>query len=488
MRRRTALVLFVALACAHGTVAPSRRAELPSRQRDAQAGGFYLQPAGVADDYPEEARPVEKMRRDLAVVRQLPAKYLRFGIGWDSVETRPGQYDWSEWDAVFALLKDAGVTPLPYVCYTPKWLHPDDEKDYWRRPPEPARFASFVAALVARYRGQAPSWELWNEPDNDSYWLGTADQFGALIEQGARAVRAADPDAKVVLGGMSKGRSPFLEALLANPAVARAVDVVNVHGYLETWDPARAEEYPERIEAAARLVREKTPRADLWLAEFGYGDWRRPDGRPSEWTYAVHDYEHTEAFQAVALLRAHVLALATQNLSLTTWYRVDDLPAAAEVIGDENNKHLGLVAANGRLKPAFHALSLYERLFSEPVRLADARAEIRAGPETIVHVFETQSGAFLVAAWLRSATLPPGANPAGRSPDARQDTVSIHLPIAPGAKLDVFDPLTGDRTASPAMLDGPLLTRIALRGDGIFVARVSSQNRSSSRDESTRSR
>ena len=146
----------------------------------------------------------------LALVRAVGARHLRFAVGWDSTEVEPGKYDWSAWDALFGLLREAGVTPLPYVCYTPRWLTPSDPKDFWRRPADPRRFARFVSALVERYRGQAPSWELWNEPDNELYWLGTAEQFARLVEAGARAVRTADPAARVVLGGMSKGRSPFL--------------------------------------------------------------------------------------------------------------------------------------------------------------------------------------------------------------------------------------------------------------------------------------
>src|SRR5438067_6049819 len=357
--RSLAVAFSVALACAHSVPAPASHEALPSRLRESRADGFYLQPAGLADDYPEESDPVAKMRRDIGVLHRAGTTYLRFAVGWDSTESQPGKYDWSEWDALFALLREAGITPLPYVCYTPRWLHPEDAKDFWRRPADPARFAGFVAAAATRYRGQVPSRELWHEPDNDYYWLGTVEEYAALVKAGAQAVRAADPAARVVLGGMSKWRSPFLEELLRRFAAGREVDVINLHGYLETWDAARSEEYPARIEAVAQLARDTAPRADLWLAEFGYSDWRRPDGRPSEGSYAVHDYEHTTPFQAAALFRAHVLALASQRLSLTAWYRVDDLPAGETVIGDENNKHLGIVDARGNPKPAFHAFRLF---------------------------------------------------------------------------------------------------------------------------------
>jgi len=487
--RRLAAALALVLACARAPVPPPASGTktapaanpLPSRQRDQGPDGFFLQPAGLADDYPEESAPVEKMKRDLATMRAVGAQQLRFAVGWDSIETEPGKYDWKVWDALFALVREAGVTPLPYVCYTPRWLTPADPKDFWRRPADPGRFARFMSALVQRYRGQAPSWELWNEPDNDYYWLGTVEEFAKLVEAGARSVRAADPAARVVLGGMSKGRSPFLEELLGRYQVGRSVDVISLHGYLETWDSGRSEEYPARIEAVARLARETAPQADLWLAEFGYSNWRMPDGRPSQWSYAVHGYEHTDRFQAVALFRAHVLALATQRLSLTTWYRIDDLPPAEGVIGDDNNKHLGIVDEQGRPKPAFHALRLYEQLLARPVRLADARAQVYAGGQTIVHVFEARSGDVVVAAWLRSAV--GGGDPGGRADDPREDAVAVRLPVGPGAELTAFDVTTGDPVRTDAVLDGSLLSGIHLRGDSIFVARIAPKAVSPPRQE-----
>src|SRR5437868_1711279 len=204
--RSLAVAFSVALACAHSVPAPASHEVLPSRLRESRADGFYLQPAGLADDYPEESDPVAKMRRDIGVLHRAGTTYLRFAVGWDSTESQPGKYDWSEWDALFALLREAGITPLPYVCYTPRWVHPEDAKDFWRRPADPARFARFMSAAAQRYRGQVLSWELWNEPDNEQYWLGTVEQYARLVEAGARAVRAAGPGGRGGVGGVSEGR------------------------------------------------------------------------------------------------------------------------------------------------------------------------------------------------------------------------------------------------------------------------------------------
>jgi hypothetical protein len=444
MARRCALLLCLALACPRPTPTAN---ELPSRARDTDAQGFYAQPAALAEDFPEETSGPGKVRRDFTAAQTAGARYLRFAVGWDGVESAPGKYDWRLWDIVFRIAAETGITPLPYICYTPKWLNADP-KDYWRTPPDdPARFGAFMEAISRRYA--APSWELWNEPDNQLYWLGSAAQFAALVRAGAAGIRRGDPRAKIVLGGMSKGRSPFLEATLRE--TADVVDVVNLHGYLETWDERRAEDYPRFLAEVADLVRELAPRADLWLAEFGYSDWRRPDGRPSEWSYAVNEWEHTPAFQGVALLRAHALALGTGVLSLTAWYRIDDLPPSERVIGDENNKHLGILDVEGRRKPAFTALRLWNRLLADPVRPARADA-----PGAVVRAFEKRSGETVVLAWL------PSARKRG-TPAPKDAIVSVRLE-RPTAVADVYDPATGEPAGTAT------LSRVHLRGDSIFVA------------------
>src|SRR5581483_11791450 len=123
---------------------------------------------------------------------------------------------------------------IPYVCYTPRWASRSAGDDFWRQPPrDHARFAEFMKQIVARYRDQIHSWELWNEPDNPAYWLGSPEEYARLLEAGSRAAREADPHATIVLGGLAWNLE-FLETLLADGRAMSNVDVVNLHNYYET--------------------------------------------------------------------------------------------------------------------------------------------------------------------------------------------------------------------------------------------------------------
>lgn len=441
-----------------------------SRAAQTSPDGFYDQPVALCDDYPEESTTLEKIRGDFAIMREAGVHMLRFGVGWDEIETSPGHYDFSLWDQILAEAEKAGITLLPYVCYTPEWATPT-KKDFFRQPPsDPARFGAFMRTIALRYKGRIHSWELWNEPDLEAYWTGTADELAPMIIEGARQVRAADPSAVIVLGGMAKGRSPFFEELVREHRITDWVDVVNVHGYFETWSNDRIERYPARLAALADLLPKGRPAPDLWMAEFGYSSKRYADREASEWGVdVVHAYEHTPEHQAVALFESHVLALASGKLSLTAWYRIRDLPDGEAVIGDDNNRHLGIVDVNGRKKPSFYALSLYSRLFRGPTR--PFYADQGSGPsDRVVYVFEKKNGDAVVVGWLRSATRGEVRDASGYAKDERRETVRIPVPKGDYEKLVTYrvtGEIEGERTFSGDALEG-----VELRGDRPFIAEL----------------
>ncbi len=466
------LVPIVCIAMDAQTLTLTRSRFIFSRQAQQGVDGFYYQPAGLCEDYPEETTTAEKIEGDFDVLRRTGTKLLRVGIGWDAIEEQPGRYNWRFWDSMVQAAEREGVTLLPYVCYTPKWAA-QKKSDFWREPPRNLdRFGDFMFAIARRYRGKVKAWELWNEPDNRDYWRGSAKQYATMFAHAARSVRRADSNAVIVMGGLTQPPTgPFWKAFVRSGAGA-ALDGINFHGYLETWDESAAEGYPARIKAwmgaAAALA---PPRPDLWLAEFGYSDLRHAPVQGPGGISQIYEYEHTANFQAVALLRHHVLALSAQGLSLSAWFRIRDLPASEGVIGDDNNRHFGVLDMHGNAKPALQALRFWNALVDQPVRRLDVHEGADDKKVTQIYAFEKQNGAIVIAAWLRSSRKDEVIDQSGGATDERHETVSVALPDARPGTLRVYSAL-GEPVASRASYRKGVVSEIELTGGSIFMGEL----------------
>jgi beta-xylosidase len=109
---------------------------------------------------------------------------------------------------------------------------------------------------------------LWNEPNNLSHWDFHLDpdwkMFAALIREGVKAIRAVNPDLKIVLGGVSPIDPNFLK-LLGSYGVVDAVDIVAVHGFPLDWNHWSIHEWPQKIDEVRAAVGNKP----VWVSEAG---------------------------------------------------------------------------------------------------------------------------------------------------------------------------------------------------------------------------
>lgn len=439
MRGRVLAVLVVVLGgCAARPLPPA-------------APAFRAVPIGLCEDYPEESTSWEQVRADLALLRAAGIRDLRVSFGWDSIEPADDRFDWTFWDEFVRLAVDEhGIRLRPYLAYTPAWAAAPGEGEVWTRPPaDPRQFAEFVTAVAGRYGDRIDSWELWNEPDNPSYWTGTIAQFAALLHGGAAAVRAADPGATVVLGGIA-WNVEFLATLFAAYDAAAAVDVVNVHSYAETWSNDPLESVVPYIARVAAAIAAGGGDEPIWAAEVGYGSYRA-GARVSFDYMARYAYEHTADYQAVALVRMLALLLSTGRVSLIAWYEMRDLPPAADVIGDNNNRHLGVLAVDGTPKPALAALMFMRALFHAPMRPLGSELAVARAPDatSVVLGFERDDGAFIVTAWLPTHDPADPAPRDGQAIDERSETVTVTLPRSRQA-VTLYDELGRVRAVVPA--------------------------------------
>ena len=68
-------------------------------------------------------------------------------------------------------------------------------------------WARFVQRTAERYP-QVLHWEIWNEPDMDIYWGGSVEDYFHLLKAGYLAVKAANPDARVIAAGLAYWPDP----------------------------------------------------------------------------------------------------------------------------------------------------------------------------------------------------------------------------------------------------------------------------------------
>ena len=223
-----------------------------------------------------------------ALLHRAGIRRVRRTIYWNLLEKPDGT--WNEdylrdWDKAEAASREQGLELLAVVHEAPQGL------DWAHRSEAYQRFASAVGRLAARYPG-IRNWELWNEMD-----LSFTDLFGAkrkdmtLRERGkcyaemlrlaAPAIRRANPQAQIVMGGMASQDGEFLEGIYDGGGQGY-FDVANVHTYGE---PILWRFVNTAVLLRAILERHGDGRKPLWNTEFGNSGgqtvvaWGIPKGR-----------------------------------------------------------------------------------------------------------------------------------------------------------------------------------------------------------------
>jgi len=186
--------------------------------------------------------------RDFARMRGV-VKTIRMSIYWPECEPAPGEYNFRAVDRQVSAAAAAGIRVQPFVNGTPSWLAAEPA-----RPPLGARasraWSRFLRAVVRRYgsRGEfwtsqksrmpMRQWQVWNEPNFALFWRPwpSPAAYARLLRISARAIRAADPRAKIVLGGVAPvrggiGIGVFLRRLFRLPGVRHSFDIAAVHPY-----------------------------------------------------------------------------------------------------------------------------------------------------------------------------------------------------------------------------------------------------------------
>ena len=300
-------------------------------------------------------------------------KWVRAGVSWAAGEEHgkgvSNQGYLSQMDYAVAQARAAGMEVLmPIADGVPYWASADPAKyadasgqhwnKYWR-PANASDYGDFMRAMVNRYKGfGVRTYEVWNEPNHSRFWPSgpNASEFTALLAAAYPAVKAADPGATVLMGGLSKGDYNYLAQVYA--AGGRSYfDAVAVHPYTGIVDPTwcwnqagtaklAVDAFCSIEEVRNTMVANGDSAKSIWLTEFG-------------WSTNSGSYGVTEAVQADFLTKAlDRVRSSYPYVAASFWYNFRNnywLNNAA----DDYEANLGLLRVDFSAKPSYDAMRLF---------------------------------------------------------------------------------------------------------------------------------
>ncbi len=255
-----------------------------------------------------------------------------------------GSYsDWARLDNLARAAAMSGVALQPVLINMPLEVYTPPKTDAER-----VRFGEFAAAAVRRYGPggsfwagcgcptlPATVWEVWNEPNIAPFWdLPNPAEYGALLVETGSAIRAADPDARVMFGGLAYPSTlgttrlepnAFLRDVIAAVG-ADQFDALALHNYRP--NPERAVDTliagtVETLKTYAGVTTDGAPRQQVWVNEFGRPTLSDDPTTPEDEQATSEEAQRIWLETFLDLLLAH---RSDWNLGPAMWYSLRDGP------------------------------------------------------------------------------------------------------------------------------------------------------------------
>lgn len=392
-RKRGLLFALLALflACIVFLAPPAYPSTFYSGERELESLKARVGPRFGAVSSHIKLYPQPLIEGEVAALKDAGLSWLRCDFAWYDLEPSPGQWNFSGTDQVVQEAMENGLSLLGLLGTSPPWAN--GGKDWNYPPTDLTAWRNYVRTVSSRYRGKVPAWEIWNEENIPAFWQPQPDpqDYLAILAAASEEIRAVDPEACIVMGGMAGLGSDFMGECLALGA-GEYVDAVAYHPYAETIgvegqpedDLLRPKEPLCRIlvDFVHWLIAQNTQRdLQVWITEVGWT------------TCEVTPPGVDEDTQAAYLLRT-MINYAGTDVERVLWYNLRDTH-----INDMDR--YGLLYSDFGCKPSYDAFTTFQDIFGNtapfpnpPVLLSWSDME-----SLEAHSFTRDDGTLLMALW-----------------------------------------------------------------------------------------
>jgi GH35 family endo-1,4-beta-xylanase len=234
------------------------------------------------------------LRDGHAVEKELGKAEARVEMQWhnsypemrDGIQPREGLWQWHDYDARVRAGATAGKELVGRLGLTAAWASPVGRYDAFHNrdwvgspftpPMRSVDWERYVYTVVKRYRENVSLWEIWNEPDDPAFNMTAGEFCGKVLRVACQAARNADPNCKVLLGGISRERLlPFLGDFLKSGG-HELVDAVGIHPVVDPMSPERAF-LDDLLVEAQQMAEQAGAGGKLWITELGWNVGGRDD-------------------------------------------------------------------------------------------------------------------------------------------------------------------------------------------------------------------
>jgi beta-xylosidase len=338
---------------------------------------------GSCSDLPEFGVSTHQRRNpdnvNIRLVSEVHARIVRVDVPWSEVE-QEGRYQFSSFDQLIDGLRASGKSIILVLAYG----HPEHSDGIAksglplppRTPQQRAAYSKYVQAVAVHYHGSDIVYEVWNEPNFAWFWSPApdADAYGKLLADAVTAIRAVEPNATIISGGLANVDNPseFLHELARAGALDR-LDGITFHPYRRDAPEDSLDDIAEFESAATGHTQ-----LPLWITEWGYSElWL---GKSSS------DVRRSQGIFVARLMLTAALAKAKAAL---IYDLIDD-----GINSNDQESSFGLYDYNFKPKPAATAFRVIAQMMSDCETY-----EFTADPsgEVIMATFRGNSATSIVA-------------------------------------------------------------------------------------------
>jgi hypothetical protein len=257
---------------------------------------------------PFSMSPRPSITQDMAMLNAIEAQLVRVEVSWAETEAVKGTYaipDYAE--GRIAAARAAGCTVIVLLDYG----HPLYTGSVFTPPTTAAQlqaYANFCAWVAQQYTGPKYWFEVYNEPNNPTFWGGapSSAQYAALLNAAVPAIKSKNATAQIMTAGVGDLPAPGIDAVPFMQAVmplltAGAKVGLSAHA-LHPYNPGKPETLFGYIDAYKAAI----GNVPIMLTEWGY---------PNAWTNSDRVVRANYAARMVGCaIFAGVLGLTFYNL------------------------------------------------------------------------------------------------------------------------------------------------------------------------------